>query len=62
MLELEEKVQGPQPEEMKNCLHPLFEKVIPRLLRPMETDGRTVKPSLIHGDLCRYWERNRFLF
>lgn len=55
MLELEEKVQGPQPEEMKKVLQPIFEKVIPRLLRPMETEGRTVKPSLIHGDL---WHGN----
>lgn len=29
----------------------LFEKVIPRLLRPLETGGRSVKPSLVHGDL-----------
>lgn len=29
----------------------IFERVIPRLLRPLETDGRSIKPSLIHGDL-----------
>jgi len=29
----------------------LFDKVIPRLLRPLETNGRTVKPCLVHGDL-----------
>lgn len=29
----------------------LLEVVIPRLLRPLETEGRTVKPSLCHGDL-----------
>ncbi|PLN82521.1 Fructosamine kinase-domain-containing protein [Aspergillus taichungensis] len=29
----------------------LFDVVIPRLLRPLETDGRTVKPCLVHGDL-----------
>jgi protein-ribulosamine 3-kinase len=29
----------------------LFDKVIPRLLRPLESDGRSVKPSLVHGDL-----------
>ncbi|KAF2650309.1 hypothetical protein K491DRAFT_720857 [Lophiostoma macrostomum CBS 122681] len=33
----------------------LFEKVIPRLLRPLETEGRSVRPSLVHGDL---WFRN----
>lgn len=29
----------------------MIAKVIPRLLRPMETDGRSIKPSLVHGDL-----------
>ena len=29
----------------------MVSKVIPRLLRPLETDGRSVKPSLVHGDL-----------
>lgn len=29
----------------------LFDKVIPRLLRPLESEGRTIKPSLVHGDL-----------
>jgi fructosamine-3-kinase len=29
----------------------LFEKVIPRLLRPLETNGQRLLPSLVHGDL-----------
>lgn len=29
----------------------IFGKVIPRLLRPLESEGRSVKPSLVHGDL-----------
>ena len=29
----------------------LFDKVIPRLLRPLESHGRVVRPSLVHGDL-----------
>lgn len=29
----------------------MIEKVIPRLLKPMETNGRSIKPSLVHGDL-----------
>ncbi|KAI0908148.1 Fructosamine/Ketosamine-3-kinase [Ustulina deusta] len=29
----------------------LSDTVIPRLLRPLESDGRSVKPSLVHGDL-----------
>ncbi|KAI1178950.1 Fructosamine kinase-domain-containing protein [Nemania sp. FL0916] len=33
----------------------LISTVIPRLLRPLESDGRSIKPSLIHADL---WEGN----
>lgn len=29
----------------------IFGKVVPRLLRPLESDRRSVKPSLVHGDL-----------
>ena len=29
--------------------------VVPQVLRPLETDGRAVKPTLIHGDL---WDGN----
>lgn len=28
-----------------------LEKIIPRLLRPLETGGRSIKPCLIHSDL-----------
>ncbi len=50
MFELEEQTQGTSSaiEELRG---PLFGKVIPRLLRPLETGGRKIKPSLIHGDL-----------
>ncbi|KAL9046306.1 MAG: hypothetical protein Q9214_000828 [Letrouitia sp. 1 TL-2023] len=49
-LELELKAKGPDPDF--DVLVPiLFEKVIPRLLRPLESEGRSVKPSLVHGDL-----------
>ena len=37
--------------ELDRLTPDLFNKVIPRLLRPLETKGRTVKPALIHGDL-----------
>ncbi|KAJ5937811.1 hypothetical protein N7454_004153 [Penicillium verhagenii] len=49
-LDLEIARKGPSEELDALCL-PLFEKVIPRLLRPLESDGRQVKPSLVHGDL-----------
>ncbi|TAQ84646.1 hypothetical protein B7494_g7027 [Chlorociboria aeruginascens] len=55
MLMLEEEAKGGQPEEMKILVQPLFEKVIPRLLRPMEMGGRSIKPMLIHGD---FWDGN----
>ncbi|KAF4420448.1 kinase-like domain [Fusarium acutatum] len=51
-LEIEVKVNSDELEVLSQAL---FEKVIPRLLRPLESDGRTVKPSLIHGDL---WHAN----
>lgn len=49
-LDLEIERKGPD-EELDVLASTLFEKVIPRLLRPLESDGRVVKPSLVHGDL-----------
>ncbi|KAI0196392.1 Fructosamine kinase-domain-containing protein [Astrocystis sublimbata] len=50
MLEIEKDRRGPS-EELERLSKPFLEKVIPRLLRPMETGGRSIKPVLIHGDL-----------
>jgi protein-ribulosamine 3-kinase len=50
MLALEEEARGPS-KELQELLGDLLEKVIPRLLRPLESHGRAVKPSLLHGDL-----------
>ncbi len=49
-LSLELAAQGPEP-EFDILVPVIFDKVIPRLLRPLETGGRSVKPSLVHGDL-----------
>lgn len=49
-LDLETERKGPS-EELDVLSQVLFSKVIPRLLRPLESDGRTVKPSLVHEDL-----------
>ena len=49
-LDLEIERKGPD-EELESLSKVLFEKVIPRLLRPLESQGRKVKPSLVHGDL-----------
>ncbi|KAI0120596.1 Fructosamine kinase-domain-containing protein [Xylariales sp. AK1849] len=37
--------------ELEKLLPAFFGKVIPRLLRPLETGGNTIQPSLVHGDL-----------
>ncbi|KAK7987004.1 hypothetical protein PG988_001992 [Apiospora saccharicola] len=42
-------------EELEELSEKILTKVIPRLLRPMETNGRKIKPSLLHGDL---WHGN----
>ena len=49
-LDLEIKAKGYDP-AFDVLVPAIFEKVIPRLLRPLESDGRSVKPSLVHGDL-----------
>ena len=50
MFELEEKSHG-KNEEFEALKKQLFEKVIPRLLRPLESGGRKVIPCLVHSDL-----------
>jgi hypothetical protein len=49
-LDLEIKAKGYDP-EFDILISTLFDTVIPRLLRPLESDGRRVKPTLVHGDL-----------
>ena len=49
-LDLEIEAKGTDS-EFDTLVPALFDKVIPRLLRPLESDGRSVKPSLVHGDL-----------
>ncbi|PGH07228.1 hypothetical protein AJ79_06332 [Helicocarpus griseus UAMH5409] len=51
---LEEELQG-YDEEMAELRKGIMEKVIPRLLRSLETEGRKVVPRLVHGDL---WDGN----
>ncbi|KID89214.1 Fructosamine/Ketosamine-3-kinase [Metarhizium guizhouense ARSEF 977] len=46
--------QGPS-KELDQILPELISKVIPRLLRPLETHGRTLKPVALHGDI---WHGN----
>ncbi|KAK4102555.1 hypothetical protein N658DRAFT_423685 [Parathielavia hyrcaniae] len=51
-LEREDAAHNGEPHEELERLRPLFlEKVLPRYLRPLETNGRSVTPCLIHADL-----------
>lgn len=49
-LKLEMERKGPS-KELDDLIPILFDKVVPRLLGPLESEGRRVKPSLVHGDL-----------
>ncbi|KAL8833637.1 MAG: hypothetical protein Q9170_004158 [Blastenia crenularia] len=40
---------------LEQCVDRLISHVVPQILGPLESDGRVVKPSLIHGDL---WDGN----
>ncbi|KAI1098881.1 Fructosamine kinase-domain-containing protein [Jackrogersella minutella] len=54
LLDLEGEARGTS-EEIDEMTAPFFEKVMPRLLRPLELGDHSIKPSLIHGDL---WHGN----
>ncbi|KAI1183963.1 Fructosamine kinase-domain-containing protein [Nemania serpens] len=41
--------------ELDDAMVITIDKIVPRLLGPLEEDGRSVRPCLIHGDL---WEGN----
>lgn len=49
-LDHEIEAKGHDP-DFDTLVPAIFDKVIPRLLRPLESDGRSVKPCLVHGDL-----------
>ncbi|KAK3386565.1 Fructosamine kinase-domain-containing protein [Podospora didyma] len=50
-LDREEERRGPPDAEYAKLRPLFFEKVLPRYLRPLETGGRSITPTLIHGDL-----------
>ncbi|KAK8034977.1 hypothetical protein PG993_009972 [Apiospora rasikravindrae] len=50
MLEEEERSHG-QDDELDRLKESLFAKVIPRLLRPMETGANRIEPCLCHSDV-----------
>ena len=52
--ELELRINGPWP-EYEQAFESIVTTVVPRLLEPLQAEGRVLKPSLVHGDL---WEEN----
>lgn len=54
VIQYDNDTNGPWPEFDAACKQ-LIDAVIPRLLGALQSDGREITPSLIHGDL---WERN----
>ncbi|KAK1516551.1 hypothetical protein CABS01_06518 [Colletotrichum abscissum] len=54
VIKYDNEVNPPWPEYDSAC-EQLIQKVIPRLLGILQADGRTIIPTLIHGDL---WEGN----
>jgi fructosamine-3-kinase len=53
-LDLDGKTNEPWP-ELEHLKHLTRARVIPRLLRPLQSHGRNIKPCLVHGDL---WDGN----
>ena len=54
VLRLDIEVNGPW-KELEDLAERVVQEVVPRLLGALESDGRSIKPCLIHGDL---WEGN----
>ena len=52
MFDLEEEVRG-SDDDFKTVRDKVLDKAVMRLLRPLETEGRSIKPCLVHGDLWR---------
>ncbi|CAN9145415.1 unnamed protein product [Alternaria alternata] len=54
VIKYDNEVNGLWPEYDLACAQ-LIAKVIPKLLGALQSDGRSIEPALIHGDL---WEQN----
>jgi fructosamine-3-kinase len=57
MFQFEQDMHG-NDDEMQQMRQVIVEKVIPRLLRPLETGGRQIQPRIVHGDM---WDGNTSL-
>jgi len=51
ILEREEKIRGPYSDEDAKVKVDFISKVLPRYLRPLESEGRSIEPALCHTDL-----------
>jgi protein-ribulosamine 3-kinase len=47
----EEEVRGEHTPEVKAIVQGFFDEILPRYLRPLESDGRKLQACLLHGDL-----------
>jgi len=47
----EERLRGPHDAQLVRLRDLFLERVLPRYLRPLETEGRSITPCLIHADL-----------
>lgn len=50
LFDQDDRISGPE-EELTQLKTAFLEKVIPKYLRPLESNGRSIKPCLIHSDL-----------
>jgi protein-ribulosamine 3-kinase len=51
----QDKLKQPAWPEYEYYAQLVLDKVIPRLLKPLESQGRNIKPCLVHGNL---WDQN----
>ncbi|KAM7200564.1 Fructosamine kinase domain containing protein [Rhypophila sp. PSN 637] len=51
ILQREEKIRGPYSEEDAKTKQEYVDRVLPRYLRPLETNGRSIQPALCHTEL-----------
>lgn len=54
VMDNELKSQG-SDDEVERLYKETLSKIVPRLLRPLETGGRSIEPRLVHGDI---WDGN----
>ena len=51
LFDQDEKIHGDQDVELNALKSAFLERVIPRYLAPLESEGRSIEPCLIHSDL-----------